>query len=786
MKVRVALVLASLWWGTAAAAQVAAQSDRHAGGTAGHDYHSMAMPGQDRLGTISFPNSGNAAAQTDFLDGVKLLHNFGYEQAIDAFQRAQKADPTFALAYWGEAMAHNYTLWSEQHVDAARAALAKLGPNAADRAKKAKTERERMYLDAIEVLYGTGTKAQRDAAYAAKMDRLANAYPDDVEAQVFDALAIMGLTNGTRDVPNYMRAAAMLEKLYPSHPAHPGIVHYLIHAYDDPAHAKLGLRMARVYDQIAPDSPHAQHMTSHIFLALGMWPEVERANVNARRAIEALRGPDHRFACGHGGIWLVYARLQQGLPVDEQVAECRMAAEAGLKDSKTVSRVGFGEGNVASHADMAVRRSIETGGPVERIALPDGLMNNARFTYAYGQVLAARHDPVASRAALAELAAAHAILASDYRKEFPDDDQTMPWIDLAFDQANAVAALAGQAGPPNLSVLRALAERESALPAVFGPPMLLKPGWELLGDEYLAIGDKTAAAAAYRQSLTLQPGRRLSLAGLARAGASTAAQPRELLFADEFGGPALDRGKWNVEGDAFWVNNEQQAYVDSPQTIAVSRAVEGAPDGALVLKPVWKPGYVTSKQRKADFISGRIDSKGKFDFAYGRAEARIRMTDHVGVWPAWWMLGNGQWPDTGEIDIMEYVGDRSWTGVAVHGPGYSGDRGPVNRYYFRPGEPDVTAWHVYGVDWTPDLLTFTVDGNTAFTVPRATIEHNSRWAFDNPKYLILNFALGGAYPSKVNNIKAPYDGMPQATVDAIKHGEVAMYVDWVRVSRARP
>jgi beta-glucanase (GH16 family) len=260
---------------------------------------------------------------------------------------------------------------------------------------------------------------------------------------------------------------------------------------------------------------------------------------------------------------------------------------------------------------------------------------------------------------------------------------------------------------------------------------------------------------------------------------------RETLFADDFSGTALDRSKWNVEGDAFWVNNEQQAYVDSPDTIAVSHTVDGAPDGALVLKPRWRPGYVTSKQRKADFVSGRIDSKGKFDFAYGRAEARIRMTDHVGVWPAWWMLGNGDWPETGEIDIMEYVGDKSWTGVAVHGPGYSGDRGPVNRYYFRPGEPDVTAWHVYGVDWTPDLMTFTVDGNTAFTVPRATIEHDHRWAFDNPKYLILNFALGGAYPSKVNNIKAPYDGMPQATVDAIRRGDVAMYVDWVRVSRER-
>src|SRR5205085_5281988 len=138
--------------------------------------------------------SGAAAAQADFLDGVKLLHNFGYDEAIEAFQRAQKADPNFVLAYWGEAMARNYTLWAEQNVDAARAALANLAPTPAARSAKAGTARERMYLQAVEALYGTGTKAERDAAYAARMAALARAYPQDVEAQVFNGLATMGLT----------------------------------------------------------------------------------------------------------------------------------------------------------------------------------------------------------------------------------------------------------------------------------------------------------------------------------------------------------------------------------------------------------------------------------------------------------------------------------------------------------------------------------------------------------------------------------------------------------------
>jgi hypothetical protein len=123
-----------------------------------HHHDPVLMPSGTSLGELSFPNSGNRAAQAPFLKGVKLLHNFQYEQAIQAFQNAQKADPGFALAYWGEAMAHNYTLWAEQHTDQARAALAKLGPTPEARAAKAKTASEKMWLGAVEALYGPGTK----------------------------------------------------------------------------------------------------------------------------------------------------------------------------------------------------------------------------------------------------------------------------------------------------------------------------------------------------------------------------------------------------------------------------------------------------------------------------------------------------------------------------------------------------------------------------------------------------------------------------------------------------
>ncbi len=261
---------------------------------------------------------------------------------------------------------------------------------------------------------------------------------------------------------------------------------------------------------------------------------------------------------------------------------------------------------------------------------------------------------------------------------------------------------------------------------------------------------------------------------------TASAEARKLVFAEEFDSGSLDRTRWNVIGMDFWVNNEQQAYLDSPDTIQFAEDIEGAEGGALVLRPVYRPGVDTHKDRKADFISGRINSRDKSEFTYGRVEARIRMPDAEGVWPAFWMLGNGRWPDTGEIDIMEYVGETDWTGVALHGPGYSGETPIVNKYFFPEGT-DATDWHVYAIEWTKDAILFEVDGRLTYRATRPMVENYGEWRFDTPKFLILNFALGGAYPFKTSRIEKPYNGLPRSTVDQIKAGDVAMYVDWVRV-----
>jgi beta-glucanase (GH16 family) len=260
----------------------------------------------------------------------------------------------------------------------------------------------------------------------------------------------------------------------------------------------------------------------------------------------------------------------------------------------------------------------------------------------------------------------------------------------------------------------------------------------------------------------------------------------DTVFFDDFAGPELDRARWNVEVTGQWVNNEQQAYVDSPEVIRIVRGAEaagaGATNGALLLRAARRPGFVTGDGKKFDFVSGRINTRAKMEFAYGTAAARIRMAAGSGLWPAFWALGAGPWPATGEIDVMEFVGEREWTSVALHGPGYSGDTPLVARQRFAAGG-DATGWHVYAVSWGPDSLLFTVDGAPVYRATRAQVERYGRWAFDNPKFLILNLALGGNYPAAVNAAAQPYPGLPASTVALIERGEGTMLVDWVRVTR---
>jgi beta-glucanase (GH16 family) len=273
-----------------------------------------------------------------------------------------------------------------------------------------------------------------------------------------------------------------------------------------------------------------------------------------------------------------------------------------------------------------------------------------------------------------------------------------------------------------------------------------------------------------------------AVAGL--SGRRQAVPAPALAFFDDFAGPDFDRSKWNVIVTGRTVNNEQQAYVDSTEVLRTSRGAEtaGAENGALVIQPRFHKGFTTPEGRSFDFVSGRLESRDKVTFKYGTASARIKLSAGAGLWPAFWALGPGRWPDTGEMDIMENVGDPGWTNVALHGPGYSGNTPFAARRAF-PATEDITGWHVYSMEWTSRGFVFKVDDDAFYTPTREMVEKYGHWAYDDPKFLILNFALGGQYPQSVNRATAPYPGLPAETADIVRAGKAMMIVDWVKVTK---
>jgi hypothetical protein len=248
-----------------------------------------------------------------------LLHSFEYADAREEFQAASKIEPAFAIAYWGEALTYTHPVWVQQDVPAARAVLARLAPTAEARLALAPTEREKDYLRSVEILYGSGDKVTRKH----RVFQRHGAHDEEVPGRSRSGQPVR--RRAAWHVPArakfqlYMRAAAVAEEVFAKNPQHPGAIHYLIHAYDDPIHAPLGLRAARVYREVAGSASHAQHMPSHIFFALGMWDEAIAANIASiavadERINRKNLGPADRNY--HSLLWLEYAYLQEGRTSD--------------------------------------------------------------------------------------------------------------------------------------------------------------------------------------------------------------------------------------------------------------------------------------------------------------------------------------------------------------------------------------------------------------------------------------------------------------------------------------
>ncbi len=465
------------------------------------------------LGTIDFPTSGPASAQKHFIEGMLLLHSFEYGRARRSFQEASRLAPEFAMAYWGEAMTHDHRIWGEQDRRSALAALDKLAPTPAHRRTKAPTEREKMYLDAVERLYAEGRQAEVAAGYSKALEAITKRFPDDLEARSLYSLSLLGLTGTTRNTANYMRAAAVAEEIYEKNPKHPGALHYIIHAYDDPVHAPLGLRAARLYGTVARGASHAQHMPSHIFFALGMWEDSIAANTASMKTAR-----DEGAGGYHPLHWLIHAYVQLGRT--DEAAKLVALLEEDLKTKPSAP----------ARRHLAVSRAtflVETRGagplsmmePVDQIG-PTPPVSLANHDLAIGLERVRRKDLTAAGRALELLMGRKAAVRSRYETNtdrgstLEIDLETVSVMETMLTAAIAFAQGERESGIRNMLVA---AEREDELVFEFGPPMIVKPAWEASGEMLLEAGRKDEAAKAFRNVLKRYPNRRLSNEGLQAA-----------------------------------------------------------------------------------------------------------------------------------------------------------------------------------------------------------------------------------------------------------------------------
>jgi len=242
------------------------------------------------------------------------------------------------------------------------------------------------------------------------------------------------------------------------------------------------------------------------------------------------------------------------------------------------------------------------------------------------------------------------------------------------------------------------------------------------------------------------------------------AQSWSLVWHDEFDGAKLDARNWSfVTGGNGWGNNELEAYTDRGENAWLDH-------GTLVIE-ARRQHYSGTDRIDRTYTSARLQTKERFAQTYGKFEARIKIPEGAGIWPAFWMLGDdfdvSGWPKCGEIDVMENVGSEpSVVRGTLHGPGYSGEHGISGSYELPAGQHLSGDFHVYAIEWEPDLIRWFIDSRLYHTVSRANLPPRARWVFDHPFYLVLNVAVGGNWP-----------GPPDASTAFPQR----MLVDYVRV-----
>lgn len=477
---------------------------------------------EHKLGTVDFPISCNAEAQRQFNVATAWLHSFEYEEAENTYLAVATADGQCAMAYWGVAMSNLHPLWAPP----TPAELQK-GASALNRARQigATTKREGEFIEALSTFYSNSDKLDhgtRLLAYAAAMKQVYLSNPNDDEAAIFYALALIA-AGMIDDDPTYAReteAAGILNRVLERKPNHPGVAHYLIHGYDYPALAYLALPAARAYAGIAPASAHAQHMPSHIFTRLGLWHEAIRSNMAAEAAAIA-------YAKAHGmaGAWdeqlhaldyLAYSYLQLGQDRNARNVLERLNAIERVDPPNFKVAYAFS----AIPARFALERRLwDEAAALELSPAARKAVQWARYPWAEANIHFARAIGAARKG---DIAAARR--ETDHlqalREQLPARTGEYDWgkqVEIQRQIAAAWLAWAEGRTDQAVTLMREVAILDDVTEKHPVTPGAILPAREQVGELLLLLGRPAAALAEFEASLHRTPRRFNSILGAARA-----------------------------------------------------------------------------------------------------------------------------------------------------------------------------------------------------------------------------------------------------------------------------
>ncbi len=471
--------------------------------------HHHALTSQE-IGSVHFQNSCSKRVEADFNRAVALLHSFQYEQSRGVFAEIAKQDPRCAMAEWGIAMTHYHGLWDNTEYAPGRIAMARAQQIAAS--NPVTSYREKDYIAALAEIYKQdgADAATRARAYEQKMAEVHGKYKADVEAAIFHALALDATAPKTdKTFTNQRACGAILEPIFAMYPHHPGVAHYLIHCYDNPALAEHGLAAARAYARIAPASAHANHMPSHIFTRVGSWGESIASNAssaaNAAEAEKTSTNGEARDQRLHAMDYLEYAYLQSG-----RVSQAHEVLDQ-LDSLRRVSGLTL-TGNYAEAA-IPARYTIELGKWKEASELRTDVSGvpwaQALTSMAVGIGSARSGNLERAKQAEANLAS----LRDSAKKS------NAYWSDQIEVQRLEVAAwIAQSAGKPeSLALMRSAADLEESMDKHAVTPGAITPSREMLAQMLALHGKNKEALAEYQAVLKLTPNRFNALYGAAVA-----------------------------------------------------------------------------------------------------------------------------------------------------------------------------------------------------------------------------------------------------------------------------